>query len=280
MSETGQLFIVATPIGNLNDITYRAIETLKSVAMIAAEDTRHTGILLSHYGITTKMTAFHDHNEKDKAGLLLSWLEKGDDVALVSDAGTPLISDPGYAIVNLCREKGVRVTPIPGACAAIAAVSCSGLATDNFTFLGFIPVKQKAKQDFLHYASELKGTVICYESPRRIADSVTVICEQLGEETPVVLAKEITKTFETYFKGTAKELLDWLYAEDVHRKGEMVLMFSTKQPDTGDISTEAVALLKSLMQELPLKKAAAVVAGHYELKKNDLYKLGLTIQKE
>lgn len=277
MTKTGQLFIVATPIGNLNDITYRAIDTLKSVTMIAAEDTRHTGKLLSHYGITTKTTAFHDHNEKDKAGLLLSWLEQGQDVALVSDAGTPLISDPGYAIVNLCREKGVQVTPIPGPCAAIAAVSCSGLATDNFTFLGFIPVKQKAKQDFLLQANDLKGTVICYESPRRIADSVTAICETLGEETPVVLAKEITKTFETFYSGSAKELLDWLNAEDVHRKGEMVLMFSTKQVDTGDIPKEAVALLKSLKAELPLKKAAAVVAAHYELKKNDLYKLGLTL---
>ncbi len=196
MDKSGQLFIVATPIGNLNDITYRAVETLKSVAMIAAEDTRHTGKLLSHYGITTKTTAFHDHNEKDKAGLLLSWLEKGQDVALVSDAGTPLISDPGYAIVNLCRDKGVRVIPIPGPCAAIAAVSCSGLATDNFSFLGFIPVKQKAKQDFLQQAADLKGTVICYESPRRIADSVTAICETLGEDTTVVLAKEITKTFD------------------------------------------------------------------------------------
>ncbi|MFT4926762.1 MAG: 16S rRNA (cytidine1402-2'-O)-methyltransferase [Phenylobacterium sp.] len=278
MTKTGQLFIVATPIGNLNDMTYRAVETLKSVDMIAAEDTRHTGKLLSHYGITTKTTAFHDHNEKAKAGLLLSWLEQGQDVALVSDAGTPLISDPGYAIVNLCRAQGVQVTPIPGACAAIAAVSCSGLATDNFSFLGFIPVKQKAKQDFLQQASDLQGTVICYESPRRIADSVAAICETLGEETTVVLAKEITKTFETFFSGSAKELLDWLNAEDVHRKGEMVLMFSTKPVETGDTPAEAVALLKILKQELPLKKAAAVVAVHYELKKNDLYKLGLELE--
>jgi 16S rRNA (cytidine1402-2'-O)-methyltransferase len=278
MSKTGQLFIVATPIGNLNDISYRAIETLKSVTMIAAEDTRHTGKLLSHYGITTKTTAFHDHNEKDKAGLLLSWLEKGQDVALVSDAGTPLISDPGYAIVNLCREKGVRVIPIPGACAAIAAISGSGLATDNFTFLGFIPVKQKARQDFLQQATELRGTVICYESPRRIADSVKAICEQLGPDTTVVLAKEITKTFETFFSGSANELHDWLMAEDVHRKGEMVLMFSTKPKDTGEVPKEALVLLKALQQELPLKKAAAVVAGHYELKKNDLYKLGLEMK--
>jgi 16S rRNA (cytidine1402-2'-O)-methyltransferase len=277
MDKIGQLFIVATPIGNLNDITYRAVEVLNTVDTIAAEDTRHTGKLLSHYGITTRTTAFHDHNEKEKANLLISWLKGGRDIALVSDAGTPLISDPGYAIVNMCREEGIRVTPIPGACAAIAAVSCSGLATDNFTFMGFIPVKQKAKQDFLQQVSALSGTAICYESPRRIVDSVEAVIEVLGEDTKVVLAKEITKTFETFYTGTATELLEWLNAEDVHRKGEMVLMICTKQEKTTDIPEPAIALLRALKAELPLKKAAAIVAVHYELKKNDLYKFGLTL---
>jgi 16S rRNA (cytidine1402-2'-O)-methyltransferase len=277
MDKIGQLFIVATPIGNLNDITYRAVEVLNTVDTIAAEDTRHTGKLLSHYGITTRTTAFHDHNEKEKANLLISWLKGGRDIALVSDAGTPLISDPGYAIVNMCREEGIRVTPIPGACAAIAAVSCSGLATDNFTFMGFIPVKQKAKQDFLQQVSALSGTAICYESPRRIVDSVEAVIEVLGEDTKVVLAKEITKTFETFYTGTATELLKWLNAEDVRRKGEMVLMICTKQEKTSDIPEPAIALLRALKAELPLKKAAAIVAVHYELKKNDLYKFGLTL---
>jgi 16S rRNA (cytidine1402-2'-O)-methyltransferase len=277
MDKTGELFIVSTPIGNLNDITYRAVEVLKTVDTIAAEDTRHTGKLLSHYGITTRTTAFHDHNEKEKANLLISWLKDGRNIALVSDAGTPLISDPGYAIVNMCRDQGLRVTPIPGPCAVIAAVSCSGLATDNFTFMGFIPVKQKAKHDFLQQVTALHGTAICYESPRRITDSVEAVITVLGEQTPLVLAKEITKTFETFVSGTAVEVLAWLNAEDVHRKGEMVLMISTKKEKLSELPEPAIALLQELKKELPLKKAAAIVATHYELKKNDLYKFGLTL---
>lgn len=278
MTEIGQLFIVATPIGNLNDITYRAVEVLNEVDIIAAEDTRHSGKLLSHYGINTKTTAFHDHNEKEKAQLLINWLKEGKNIALISDAGTPLISDPGYAIVNLCRNEGLQVTSIPGPCAAIAAVSCSGLPTDNFTFMGFIPVKQKAREDFFSKIDALAGTAICYESPRRIVDSVTALGECLGVDTPVVLAKEITKTFETFKSGTVTELLDWLKADDVHQKGEMVLMVAPKVVDKSDIPPQAIELLKSLKAELPLKKAAAVVAGHYDLKKNDLYKIGLTLE--
>lgn len=277
MDNPGQLFIVATPIGNLNDITYRAVEVLKSVDVVAAEDTRHSGILLSHWGITTKTTALHDHNEKGKASLLISWLKDGKDIALISDAGTPLISDPGYTIVNQCREQGIRVTPIPGACAAIAAVSCSGLPTDNFTFMGFIPVKQKAKESFLAQVQALRGTAICYESPRRIVDTVTAIIEQLGEDTPVVLGKELTKTFETFYSGSSAALLQWLLADEVHQKGEMVLMIGAVAKDDSDIPEQAIDLLKVLKDELPLKKAAAIVATHYELKKNDLYKLGLEL---
>ena len=277
MTDLGQLFIVATPIGNLNDITYRAVEVLNEVDVIAAEDTRHSGKLLSHYGINTKTTAFHDHNEKDKAQLLINWLKEGKNDALISDAGTPLISDPGYAIVNLCRNEGLQVTSIPGPCAAIAAVSCSGLPTDNFTFMGFIPVKQKAREDFFSKVDALAGTAICYESPRRIVDSVTALGECLGVETQVVLAKEITKTFETFKSGTVTELLEWLKADEVHQKGEMVLMVAPKIVDKSDIPAQAIELLKSLKAELPLKKAAAVVASHYDLKKNDLYKLGLEL---
>ena len=272
-----KLIKIRQPTGNLNDITYRAVEVLKEADVIAAEDTRHSGKLLSHYGINTKTTAFHDHNEKDKAQLLINWLKDGKNIALISDAGTPLISDPGYAIVNLCRSEGIQVTPIPGPCAAIAAVSCSGLATDKFTFMGFIPVKQKARQDFFAQVSGLTGTAICYESPRRVVDSVTVIADVLGDDTQVVLAKEITKTFETFYSGSATELLEWLKADEVHQKGEMVLMIAPKVSDSSDIPADAIELLKSLKAELPLKKAAAVVAGHYDLKKNDLYKLGLEL---
>ena len=153
-SKIGTLYVVATPIGNLDDISQRALKVLSSVDLIAAEDTRHTGKLLSHFAIKAKTVAVHDHNEKQKSQQIVNWLNEGLDIALVSDAGTPLISDPGYAVVNLCREQGANVTPVPGACAAIAAVSCSGLATDKFQFLGFTPAKSKARQDFYLNAVE------------------------------------------------------------------------------------------------------------------------------
>lgn len=278
MTNLGQLFIVATPIGNLDDISYRAIATLKQVDKIAAEDTRHSAKLLNHFGITTQMTAFHDHNEKDKAQLLIKWLKQGLDIALISDAGTPLICDPGYAIVNLCRAEGINVIPIPGACAMIAALSCAGLPSDRFTFMGFIPQKLKARQAFFTQILEGIGTVICYESPRRILETCKAMQDVIGEDTQVVLAKEMSKTFETFYAGCLGDLIGWLAADPVHQKGEMVLLIGSKVADPELIPHAAVSLLRQLLVELPLNKAAAIVAGHYDLKKNQLYQLGLTYQ--
>ncbi|AIY64030.1 16S rRNA (cytidine(1402)-2'-O)-methyltransferase [Pseudoalteromonas piratica] len=271
-ADQGQLFVVATPIGNLEDITQRALNVLQSVDIIAAEDTRHTNKLLSHFSIQAKIVAVHDHNEKQKASELLSWLEQGLNVALVSDAGTPLISDPGYAVVNLCREQGAMVSPIPGACAAIAAVSCSGLPTDRFQFIGFTPAKSKARQDFFVDAFNSGMTSIMYESTHRIMASLDDLKAALGDDQKVVLAKELTKSFETFFSGTVVELIAFLTEDPARQKGEIVLMLPGKQASKNEISPEAIKLIELLQSEMPLKKACGIAADYFGLKKNALYK--------
>ena len=268
----GQLFVVATPIGNLEDITQRALNVLQSVDIIAAEDTRHTNKLLNHFSIKAKVIAVHDHNEKQKASELLGWLEQGLNVALVSDAGTPLISDPGYAVVNLCREQGASVSPIPGACAAIAAVSCSGLPTDRFQFIGFTPAKSKARQEFFFDAHNSGMTSIMYESTHRIMASLEDLKAALGDDQKVVLAKELTKSFETFFSGTVLELIAFLTEDPARQKGEIVLMLPGKQVSKSEVSPEAIKLIELLQGEMPLKKACGIAADYFNLKKNALYK--------
>ncbi|WP_105258071.1 16S rRNA (cytidine(1402)-2'-O)-methyltransferase [Pseudoalteromonas sp. T1lg88] len=271
-TNAGTLYIVATPIGNLDDISQRAIKTLAEVDLIAAEDTRHTAKLLSHLGISKRTMALHDHNEKQKAQQILQWLEEGLNVALVSDAGTPLISDPGYALVSLCRARGARVTPIPGACAAIAAVSCSGLPTDKFQFVGFLPAKSKARQEFYEQAHSTGITSIMYESTHRIMASLDDLQQALGEQQQVVLAKELTKSFETFFSGTVVELIAFLEEDPARQKGEIVLMLPGKVADKTDIDPEAIRLIELLKADMPLKKACGVAADYFGLKKNALYK--------
>ncbi len=268
----GTLFVVATPIGNLDDISQRAIKTLSDVDLIAAEDTRHTAKLLSHLGISKRTFALHDHNEKQKAQQVVQWLNEGLNVALVSDAGTPLISDPGYALVNLCRATGASVTPIPGACAAIAAVSCSGLPTDKFQFVGFLPAKSKARQEFYLAAYDTGMTSIMYESTHRIMASLNDLKEALGAEQQVVLAKELTKSFETFFNGTVIELIAFLEEDTARQKGEIVLMLPGKPDQSSEINPEALRLIELLKADMPLKKACGVAAEYFGLKKNALYK--------
>ncbi|GAA0855658.1 16S rRNA (cytidine(1402)-2'-O)-methyltransferase [Aliiglaciecola litoralis] len=279
MAETGTLYIVATPIGNLDDITHRAVKVLREVDIIAAEDTRHSQKLLQHWEIATRMTSLHDHNEGQRAKQLIEQIHSGLTVALISDAGTPLISDPGYSLVNQCREAGIQVIPLPGACAAIAALCASGLPTDQFRFNGFLPVKQVAKQAALEKLTAEKATTVFYESPRRVVSTLEAIVSVLGAERKVSLAKEITKTFETFYHNTAGEVLAWLLADDNHQRGEFVLMIEGVVVDMADLPEESLALLKSLMSELPLKKAAALTAQHYGLKKNALYQYGLTLSE-
>ncbi|BEU04734.1 ribosomal RNA small subunit methyltransferase I [Agarivorans sp. OAG1] len=275
MSAIGTLYIVATPIGNLADITQRAIQVLKDVSMIAAEDTRNTGRLLSHYEIGTRCVAVHDHNEQQK----IAWLEQqvldGNDIALVSDAGTPLINDPGYHLVNAFRAKGYPVVPLPGACAAIAALSVAGLPTDRFLYEGFLPAKTKARQERLDELRQETRTVVYYESPHRILDSLADIVSCLGEDRQVVLARELTKTFETIKSLPVAELLAWVKADPNQQKGEMVLIVAGYPKDSEQLPVDALDTLKLLQTELPLKKAAALTAKIYGLKKNALYDYGL-----
>ena len=274
---TGILYIVATPIGNLQDITQRALDTFTQVDLIAAEDTRHSGLLLSHYGIKKPFFALHDHNEQEKAHILVEKLKQGSHIALISDAGTPLISDPGFHLVRQCREAGIRVVPLPGACAAITALCASGIASDRFCFEGFLPAKNKARKDKLENIAEEDRTLIFYESTHRILDTLEDMQSVLGGERYIVLAREITKTWETITGNTIKNLREWLLEDPNRTKGEMVLIVEgkPKSDNNEEISPQAVKAFELIAEELPLKKAAAIVAELYGYKKNALYQFGL-----
>lgn len=272
-AEGGTLYIVPTPIGNLGDMSQRAIDVLGSVDWVAAEDTRHSKRLFDHLGLHVRSLSLHQHNESQRSELLCEHLRNGQSVALVSDAGTPLISDPGYVLVQHCREQGIPVTALPGPCAAITALSASGLPTDKFQFVGFLPVKQQALNEAVKAIAAAPLTSVCYESPRRVTATLKALAEHCAEGQQIVLAKELTKAFEAYVSGDAETILAW-FAEDERRlKGEFVLMVAPAPATEQTVSPEAMALLQSLGELLPPKKAAAVVAQHYGLKKNSLYNL-------
>ncbi|WGE35363.1 16S rRNA (cytidine(1402)-2'-O)-methyltransferase [Actinobacillus genomosp. 1] len=274
--QNGTLYIVATPIGNLGDITQRALDTFAQVDLIAAEDTRHSGLLLSHYGIKKPFFALHDHNEQQKAAVLVEKLQQGLNIALISDAGTPLINDPGFHLVRHCRQAGIKVVPLPGACAAITALCASGIASDRFCFEGFLPAKTKSRCDKLAEVADEPRTLIFYESTHRILDTLEDMQKMLGADRYVVMAREMTKTWETIYGDTLENLIAWLNEESNRIKGEIVLVVEGK-PEQADeaFSAQAVKLLGLLCQELPLKKAAAIVAETFGYKKNALYQYGL-----
>ena len=275
----GTLYIVATPIGNLQDMTQRALAIFAEVDLIAAEDTRHSGLLLSHYGIKKPFFALHDHNEQQKADLLVEKLRAGPNIALISDAGTPLISDPGFHLVRKCRQAGVKVVPLPGACAAITALCASGIASDRFCFEGFLPAKSKARRDRLQNLQKEDRTLIFYESTHRILDTLADVEELFGAERYVVLAREITKTWETISGDSVDNLRRWLNEDANRTKGEMVLIVEgCIETGETEFSPEVVKALKLIAAELPLKKAAAIVAELYGYKKNALYQFGLEKQ--
>ena len=275
-TEVPTLYIVPTPIGNLGDITQRALDTLTNVDLIVAEDTRHTGKLLSHFGISTKTFALHEHNEQQKAQVLVEKLLAGYSIALVSDAGTPLISDPGYHLVTKCRQAGVKVVPLPGACAVITALTASGLPSDRFSFEGFLPAKSKGRKDKFLEIAKAERTCIFYESPRRILDSLHDMLEILGPERQVVLARELTKTFETIQCLPLVKLVDWVKSDENQRRGEIVLIIHGYRSVSDDsLPEEATRTLAVLNKELPLKKAVALIAEIYNVKKNALYKWSL-----
>ena len=274
------LYVVPTPIGNLGDITHRALEVLKGVDLIAAEDTRHTGLLLQHFAINARLFALHDHNEQQKADQLLAKLQEGQSIALVSDAGTPLINDPGYHLVRRCREAGIRVVPLPGACAAITALSAAGLASDRFCYEGFLPAKTKGRKDTLQALIEEPRTLIFYESTHRLLESLQDMVTVLGPQRYVVLARELTKTWESIHGAPVGELLAWVKEEETRRRGEMVLIVEGHKVQSDDaFPADALRTLALLQKELPLKKAAALAAEIHGVKKNALYKYALEQQQ-
>ncbi len=283
MSETtltpATLYIVATPIGNLGDISQRAIDILTQVDVIACEDTRHTGKLLSAFSIKNRTMSLHDHNERQRQDQVATMLQEGKTIALVSDAGTPLISDPGFHIVRHCRSLGLNVSPIPGACAAISALSVAGLPTDRFSFEGFLPSKSGARQATLTALIDEPRTMVFYDAPRRAIDTVRDIVATLGGERYIVIARELTKTFETIHSDTAENFLAWLEQDANQLKGEMVLIIEGyKKLSEDEISAEVINTLKLLLAEMKPKKACAIAAEIYGVKKNALYDIALSLK--
>ncbi|MFJ9993780.1 16S rRNA (cytidine(1402)-2'-O)-methyltransferase [Pseudomonas putida] len=280
-SIAGTLYVVATPIGNLDDMSARALKVLAGVALIAAEDTRHSVRLLQHFGIETPLAACHEHNERDEGSRFITRLLAGDDVALVSDAGTPLISDPGYHLVRQARAAGVRVVPVPGACALIAALSAAGLPSDRFIFEGFLPAKAAGRRARLEQVKEEPRTLIFYEAPHRILECLEDMATVFGGERPAVLARELTKTFETLKGLPLAELRAFVAADANQQRGECVVLvagWSAPQDDQA-ISSDAMRVLDLLLAELPLKRAAALAAEITGVRKNLLYQAALDKQK-
>jgi len=264
------LYLVATPIGNLGDITLRALETLSSADVLACEDTRVTRILLERYGIRNRPYAYHEHNAQEVGPRLIAALEAGKSVALVSDAGTPLVSDPGYRLGQLALEAGFRVVPIPGASAPLAALVGSGMPSDAFLFAGFLPVKDRGKRDRFAELSKIPATLIFFESPHRIGASVRVAAEVLGRERRAVVCRELTKTFEEFRRGTLGELADY-YDEDRTVKGEIVLLVEPPSYDDIPDIEDVEKLLKDLVSTMPAAKAAAEAAKLTGLPRKELY---------
>ena len=275
----GSLYIVATPIGNMGDMTERAQKTLADVDVIAVEDTRRSGQLLRHFEISTPMTAVHEHNERQICDSLLNRIEKGDSIALISDAGTPLLSDPGYVLVSQARERDIAVIPIPGVSAVITALSVAGLPTDRFVFEGFLPAKSAARRQKLEKLKDDGRTIIYYEAPHRIVEMLKDCQSILGGERNVVLARELTKTFETVHGDTLDALIPWVEADENQRKGEFVVLIhgAAVREDTG-IDAESERILLILLEDLPVKQAAALAASITGLKKNALYQHALELK--
>ncbi|MBH3435051.1 16S rRNA (cytidine(1402)-2'-O)-methyltransferase [Pseudomonas citronellolis] len=272
----GTLYVVATPIGNLDDISARALRTLREVALIAAEDTRHSIRLLQHFGIETPLAACHEHNEREQGGRFITRLLAGDDVALVSDAGTPLISDPGYHLVRQARAAGIRVVPVPGACALIAGLSAAGLPSDRFVFEGFLPARTAGRKARLEALREEPRTLIFYEAPHRILECIQDMVEVFGEARQAVLARELTKTFETLKGLPLGELRDWVAADANQQRGECVLLLAGwEAPEEEGIDAESLRVLDLLLAELPVKRAAALAAEITGVRKNLLYQAAL-----
>jgi 16S rRNA (cytidine1402-2'-O)-methyltransferase len=274
---SAQLFVVATPIGHLDDISYRAVDVLKSVKIIAAEDTRTSALLLKHFNISTPLTACHDHNESNKIDQLIERLQNGEDMALISDAGTPLISDPGFKLVRAAQEKNIRVIPVPGACAAIAALSTVGLPSDRFSFEGFLPSKSSQRILNLEKLKDETQTLIFYEAPHRILDCVKDMMNIFGADRPVGFAREITKTFETIKKMTLGELVEFVANDHHQQKGEIVLVIGGATQEKDMEQEKLDQLLTRLLQDLSVKAASQLAADLTGIKKKVAYQRALEL---
>ena len=274
---SAQLFVVATPIGHLDDMTFRAIEVLKSVSLIAAEDTRQSAQLLKHFNIETPLTACHDHNEANKIHQLIEKLKNGENLALISDAGTPLISDPGFKLVRAAQEHGIRVTPVPGACAAIAALSAVGLPSDRFSFEGFLPSKSSQRLSQLEKLKDETQTLIFYEAPHRILECVKDMQAVFGADRAVGFAREITKTFETIKKMTLSELVKFIEQDHNQQKGEIVLVVGGATTEKDLSQAKLDEWLQRLLQDVSVKAATQIVADLTGIKKKIAYQRALEL---
>ena len=275
---SGILYIVATPIGNLSDITIRAVEILKKVDAVLAEDTRQTKKLFDHYEIDSALVAFHEHNENEKVDYILAQIGSGKSLALVSDAGTPLISDPGYNLVLEAKKNGISVVPIPGPSALIAALSSSGIECNNFTFFGFLPSKQSARLRLLKTKKSLNETIVFYESPKRILAALMDMLEVFGEKRQVCLAKEITKSFETILNDNLVNLIEYLTSDSSHQKGEFVIIISpVNKVDLDEAQVQLEKILPILCAEMGASQAAKLAAKITGIDKKHCYKRAINL---
>ena len=275
--ESGALYVVATPIGNLEDLSARAIRVLQEVACIAAEDTRHTGQLLRHCGIQTPLLSLHEHNERARLGQVIGLLREGKAIALVADAGTPLISDPGFPLVRELRRQGLKVIPVPGPSSLLAALSVSGLPTDRFGFEGFLPAKSAARRERLQALAGEERTLVFLEASHRVAETLADLAAVFGGDRPAVVARELTKRFEEVQSDTLDGLAVWLAADPVRSKGEFVLLTQGAAPAGEADTPEIRRLLTVLLAELPTSRAVAVAAKYTGLRKKPLYELALAL---
>ena len=285
IKSAGRLYVVATPIGNLGDLSVRAREILQSVSLIAAEDTRHTGVLLKHFGIQTPQVSLHDHNERHRSGGIIERLRQGDSVALVSDAGTPAINDPGFDLVRTAAAAGCEILAVPGPCAAIAALSIGGLPTDRFCFEGFLPARGAARRKRLQSLAAEVRTLVLYEAPHRAREALEDCAAVFGAERNAAVAREITKLHETTYRGSLRELLERAGSDADFGRGEIVILIAgaphAPADEEGGADGHGGALdrvLKILLAELPLRQAAHLAAQITEARGNEAYKRALQLK--
>ena len=277
----GELYLVATPIGDMTDIAPRALDILNTVDIVAVEDKRRSSRLFSHFGIKTPMISYHDHSEEKQVKKIIDELLCGKSVALISDAGTPLISDPGFKLVNAAKDKSIKVSPIPGPCALIAAISASGLPSNRFIFEGFLPAKSIARITKIQNISADSRTIIFYEAPHRILDAVIDMIKVIGPSRKIVLARELTKTYETFISGTLESVLQIIEKDLNQQKGEIVIVLAGADSlEKKAENQDSKRILSVLLEELPLKQAVSLGSKITGIQKNIFYKLALDLKKQ